>query len=114
VPISEAARADLYTGLRELLGPERTETLMTALPLYELDEVATKGDLELLKAYLKGDLASLRMDLEVMGSRLGTLESRVDRIEVKLDRLIWVLIAGLFGIIAMLGGVIATLLRLGS
>lgn len=50
VAISEAARHDLYTGLNELLGPERTETLMSALPVHDLDEVATKGDLAELRA----------------------------------------------------------------
>lgn len=58
--ISEAARSDLYTGLRDVLGPERAETLMTAIPLHDFDEVATKRDLAELRAELKMDIASLQ------------------------------------------------------
>jgi len=57
VAISEAARSDLYTGLVEVLGPERAETLMSAIPLYDLDEVATKRDLQLLKAELRAEIS---------------------------------------------------------
>ena len=46
--ISEAAGSDLITGLRDVLGPERAETLMSAIPLQDLDEVATKRDLAVL------------------------------------------------------------------
>ncbi len=76
--ISEAARHDLYTGLNELLGPERTETLMSALPVHDLDEVATKGDLAELRAELKGDIAELRAELKgdfaVLGSKVDTMQ----------------------------------------
>jgi len=58
--ISEAARSDLYTGLRDVLGSERAETLMSAIPLHELDEMATEGDI----AELKGDIAGLRADFK--------------------------------------------------
>ena len=63
--ISEAARSDLYTGLRDLLGPERAETLMTAIPLHDLDEVATKGDIAELRAATKADIADLRAELKM-------------------------------------------------
>ena len=55
--ISEAARSDLYTGLVEVLGPDRAETLMSAIPLYDLDEVATKRDLQVLKAELRAEIS---------------------------------------------------------
>jgi len=68
--ISEAARSDLYTGLRDVLGPERAETLMSAIPLHDLDEVATKRDIAELRADMaelrtefKTDIADLRSDL---------------------------------------------------
>jgi hypothetical protein len=48
--ISEGARKDLYTGLTEAIGPSNAETLMSVLPFYELDEVATKADIALLSA----------------------------------------------------------------
>lgn len=58
--ISEGARSDLYTGLRDVLGPDRAETLMSAIPLHDLDEIATKGDLAVLRAELKADMAELQ------------------------------------------------------
>ena len=66
--ISEAARSDLYTGLVEVLGPDRAETLMSAIPLYDLDEVATKGDLQVLKAELRAEFTAL-LGAEVGGLR---------------------------------------------
>ena len=75
--ISEAARSDLYNGLRDVLGPERAETLMSAIPLHDLDEVATKRDIaELraeiaeLRAELKEDIAALRVE---MANEIGAL-----------------------------------------
>lgn len=61
--ISEAARSDLYTGLSEVIGPERAETLMSAIPLHQLDEVATKGDVRASAADLKADIADLRSEM---------------------------------------------------
>ena len=57
---SEGARSDLYTGLRELLGPDRAETLMSGFALHELDAVATKSDIAELRAEFKGDLAQVQ------------------------------------------------------
>lgn len=48
MPVSEAARSDLYTGLTEVLGPQRAEIVMSAIPFCHHDEVATKGDLTVL------------------------------------------------------------------
>lgn len=96
--ISEAARNDLYTGLAEVLGPERTETLMSAIPLHDLDEVATKSDIALLRAELGTEIGSLRSDFR-------PLSESVQNLEKKLDRLIFILIAGLFAVIATLIGV---------
>lgn len=66
--ISEAARNDLYTGLRDVLGAERAETLMSAIPLHDLDEVATKADL----AELRAEMAELRAEFktEIAGLRV--------------------------------------------
>lgn len=96
VAISEAARNDLYTGLSELLGPERTETLMSAIPLNDLDEVATKSDILLLKSdiallgaelreefrsELRSEVDSLRVELSGQIAALGqTLNNRIDRV----------------------------------
>ena len=67
--ISEAARSDLYNGLVEMLGPDRAETLMSAIPLYDLydlDDVATKRDLQVLKAELRAEFTAL-LSAEVGG-----------------------------------------------
>lgn len=70
--ISEAARSDLYTGLSEVIGPERAETLMSAIPLHDLDEVATKADIALvrsemaeMRSELKAEIAELRSELKI-------------------------------------------------
>ena len=61
--ISEAARTDLYNGLRDVIGPERTETLMSAIAWHTIDEVATKGDLAELRSELRADMANLEARL---------------------------------------------------
>lgn len=61
--ISEAARSDLYTVLRKVIGPDPAETLMTVFPRYETDQVATKGDLAVLRAEFKTDIAELRAEI---------------------------------------------------
>ncbi|MFQ5523084.1 MAG: hypothetical protein ACE5F5_05855, partial [Acidimicrobiia bacterium] len=58
--ISEAARADLYTGLAEVLGPERAEILMTQLPSFDPSEVATRTDIADLREATRTDIADLR------------------------------------------------------
>jgi hypothetical protein len=47
---AETARHALYSRLESVLGSEHAETLMTFLPAYSGSEVATRGDIDLLKA----------------------------------------------------------------
>lgn len=75
--ISEADRADLYTGFVEVFGPKRAETMMSVIGTKDLDEVATRGDIAELRAEFKSDLT----------------------------RLSFILVAGFLGIIATLIGV---------
>lgn len=86
--ITEAARADLYNGLAEVLGPDRAEALMTQLPDYDPVDIATKDD-----------IAGLRSDISGLGARLDAHGNR-------LDRLFLTLVAGLFAIIAAMAGVV--------
>jgi len=85
MPISEAARADLYTGLAEVLGPDRAETLMAQLPRYDPAEVATKSDLAQLRTELREGLAAVNQ---------------------RLDRLFQTLLVGMFGVAAAFIGLI--------
>lgn len=80
--ISEAARSDLYNGLSQVLGPERAETLMNAIPLHDLDEVATKGDLALLAADLRSEMGDIRSEMAGLRAELKTdiAELRADMI----------------------------------
>lgn len=95
MPSSEAARADLYTGLAEVLGPERAETLMAQLPRYDPSEVATKSDLAELRVELRSELGELRTGLAAVNQRL--------------DRLFLTMLVGMFGVVAALIGVILRL-----
>ncbi|HUG08647.1 MAG TPA: hypothetical protein VMP13_07115 [Acidimicrobiia bacterium] len=73
--ISESARHDLYTGLRDVIGPERAETLMSAIPLHDLDEVVTKAD-------LRAEIAELRVGLR---AEITEVSTAVARLETKLE-----------------------------
>ena len=42
----------------------RAETLMSAIPMHDLDEIATKDDVQLSAAALKTDIAGLRAELK--------------------------------------------------
>ena len=121
MPISEAARHDLYNGLADLLGPERAETLMTHLPRYDPAEVATKSDLVELKTDLGADIAGLessmtiRLDgvdtrLDGIDTRLDGVDNRLDGINARLDRLFLTLVTGLFVIVAAMAGFVFTTL----
>ena len=92
MPISEAARADLYTGHAAVLGPDRAETLMAQLPRFDPAAVATKSDLAELRAELTGELGELRIGLAAVNQRL--------------HRLFLTLLVGMFGVVVALIGVI--------
>ena len=71
---SEAARHDLYNRLAELLGTQRAETLMAALPAYDISQLVTKDEfragLAELRAEFKGDLHE----------GLASVNARIDRL----------------------------------
>lgn len=81
---SEAARHDLYNGLNELLGPERAETLMAALPAYDTSELVTKSDLAVLGAELRSEISGLRTELRSEMADLRT-EFRTEIGELRTD-----------------------------
>jgi autonomous glycyl radical cofactor GrcA len=120
VATSEAARADLYNGLAELLGSERAETLMTAVPGFDFAELVTKSDLGVLDARVNGLDQSLnaRMDGldQSLNARIDGLEVRLANVETiviglgsRMDRMFFAMIAGLFVILATMAGVLISL-----
>jgi hypothetical protein len=108
MPISESARADLYTGLSEVLGPDRAETLMAQLPRFDPAEVATQSDV----AVLRSDTAVLRSDVAVLRSEVNDIRAELHdglgAVNQRLDRLFLTLLVGSFGIVATMLGVIVT------
>lgn len=66
MPVTEIQRTDLINRLVEVLGEERTETLMQCMLPEGRDQLAPKGDLTLLKddlRLLKDDLKALEVKL---------------------------------------------------
>ena len=83
---SEAARHDLYNGLTELLGPQRAETLMAALPSYDISDLVTKDE-------FRAGMAELRAEFK------GDLHQGLAAVNTRIDRLF----------VAMMGGFVVTL-----
>jgi hypothetical protein len=61
--VDEQSRHRLYRRLEEVLGSEEAATLMEHLPPTGWGDVATKHDLERLKAEIDAELQRLRGDL---------------------------------------------------
>lgn len=58
--VDDAARYRLFNRLEEVLGPEEALTLMSSLPPFPIEELATKRDLEMLEHRI---LATIRKDI---------------------------------------------------
>ncbi len=63
MPIEERRRLHLYETARERLGVDAADTLMELLPPMDPSELATKTDLALTRADLRGEMVELRSDL---------------------------------------------------
>lgn len=57
--VDERSRHDLYVWLEQAAGRDRADTLMSLLPPVGWADVATKSDLDHLRAATKSDLESL-------------------------------------------------------
>lgn len=88
----EAARLDLYNGLSDLLGPERADTLMTYLPSFQPDEIATRSDL----GALRDEVSEFRADLK----------AGLTALNLRMDRLFLTLVAGLLTVVAAMAGIL--------
>jgi hypothetical protein len=104
VAISEAARLDLYNGLAELLGPDRAETLMAALPIFEISDLVTKTDLALFASSFESRMDGQESRMDRLDSRMDRLESAMGGLGLRMDRLFLTLTAGLFVIVAAMVG----------
>lgn len=62
--IDEKVRHDLYEGLERVVGETPAKLLMTAIPPFSWDNVATKSDIAELRSELKGDITDLRSELK--------------------------------------------------
>ncbi len=85
--ISDAARADLYTGLTEVLGRNRAETLMAHLPTFDPVDIVTKADLGEFRADVDRRFGGVEQRLDVVEQRLDGVEQRLDGVEQRLDLL---------------------------
>ncbi len=68
--ITESERYQLVEGLIEVLGMERAETLLKSILLEGREQLATKQDLEVVDARLRGEFGTLRGEF---GTRFGEL-----------------------------------------
>ncbi len=102
--ISEAARADLYTGLAEVLGRERAETLMAYLPTVDPVDVATRDDMRNLRETLDRRMVAFEARMEAFERRMDSFDRRMEAFEGALSRLYLTLVAGLFVIVAAMAG----------
>ena len=91
---AEPARHALYAELERVLGVEHAETLMTHLPRYTSDSVATKDDIALL------DTCFDRM------------EDRFDRMEDRMDKMQRNFLTVSFGTLTAMTAIFAFITRL--
>lgn len=63
MPVTEVQRTELVNGLVEVLGEERTETLMQCILLEGRDQLATKDDLKALEIKLRGEFAEFKSEI---------------------------------------------------
>jgi len=90
VTASEAARHDLYNGLTELLGTQRAETLMAALPAYDVSTFLTKDE-------FRAEMAELRAEFK------NDLQQGLAAVNVRIDRLF---LAWMGGLVVILGAMV--------
>ena len=105
MPASEAARHDLYNGLTELLGPQRAETLMAALPACDTSQLVTKSDLALFGTEMRAELSELGARVSQLEVRMTAVESVLVAINLRLDRMFLALVGGLIVIVAAMIGI---------
>ena len=61
--VSERDRHDLYEWAKGTMGERRADTLMSYLPPVGWGDIATRRDLEILRAEIRAELAELRAEM---------------------------------------------------
>ena len=89
--VDEHGRHRLHRKLEEVLGPEEAGILMDHLPPRGFGDLATKGDLELLRAANGAEHQSLRAELkaDIDGLRAATkadIESSEHKLTAQIER----------------------------
>jgi membrane-bound lytic murein transglycosylase MltF len=111
--VSESARNDLYNGLRELLGTDRAETLMTFVSAFDPSEIATKSDIARLEERftgIEGRFESIDRRFTAIDRRFEAIDRRFDDLGKRIDRILLTLAAGLFVIFASVMGVLGVVI----
>jgi hypothetical protein len=91
--IDEKVRHDLYEGLEEVVGEVPAKLLMTAIPPFSWDNVATngdiselKGDISELRSYLNGDIDLLRDDNKGFRGELRDIRTEISELRREMVR----------------------------
>ena len=84
--IDKKVRHDLYEGLEKIVGETPAKLLMTAIPPFSWDNVATKLDFAELKGDLNGGIDLLREDLKSIRSELKDIRSEIRDVRQEMVR----------------------------
>ena len=84
---AESRRHDLYTGLADLLGEDRADTLMAYLPTDENTQVAMKADLETLEVRMDDRFTRVDEGFAQVDERFNRVDERFNRVDERFDRL---------------------------
>jgi hypothetical protein len=77
--------------------------MMSAVPLHDLDQVATKRDLAEMRAGLTSEMAILRADVTGQILQLG------ESLNQRMDRVFYGMIASLLGVLAAMTAIVVEL-----
>jgi hypothetical protein len=98
--VDERARHELFQQLERTLGEEAAATLMEHLPPTGWGDVATRRDIDVLRADLRGEMSALRADFRGELISAMAVQTRT-------------MLFSMLGTILTLGGLILAVARLG-
>ncbi|MDE0269220.1 MAG: hypothetical protein OXI96_09375 [Acidimicrobiaceae bacterium] len=84
-PKIELERMELTSQLEETLGTDTARTLMAHIPPVNIEQLATKDDLTLVRKdvdMVRNEIDMLRKDVEMAETRL---DAKIDRLDSKVD-----------------------------